>query len=251
MRMLALPAAFMLSFCLYLPFPRAERLLLDSVEALYRRAAARFGDRPRTLRLFLLLIGACASFAGALHPVVSALAMAPLFTFSGIFPGCAAMKTSLDSGKFARDIPAYEANVRKTCSSIAPAFVAGAIAPLLLCAAGLPFYFGCGLGWMYFAMRQLYPLSKTTQRILVLVLRLCNKVFSFLLTLCSGLVGRNPLHTRGSDAQSRLMSILGIAQDGADTHAPMSGDISQAVFLSCFCMALLCFMLTAAGFALC
>ena len=177
--------------------------------------------------------------------------MTPLFTFSAVFPGCSAMKSSLDSGEFARDIPAYEANVRKTCASLAPAFIAGAAAPMLLCAAGLPLYIGCGLGWVYFALRQLYARSKNAQRILVLILRLCDKLFSFLLMLCSGLVGRNPLHSRGHDAQSRLMSILGIAQDGADTHAPMSGDITQGAFLCCFCMALLCFMLTIAGFAFC
>ena len=251
MRMLALPAAFALSFFLYPVFPRAERLLLDAAEKLYRRAADRFGDSPRTLRLFLLLLGACASCLGSLHPAIAALLMAPLFTFSAVFPECSSMKASLDSGEFARDIPAYEANVRKTCASLAPAFIAGAAAPMLLCAAGLPLYIGCGLGWVYFALRQLYPLSRNAQRILVLILRLCDKLFSLLLMLCSGLVGRNPLHSRGGDAKARLMSILGIAQDGADTHAPMSGDITQGAFLCCFCMTLLCFMLTVIGFALC
>ena len=45
-------------------------------------------------------------------------------------------------------------------------------------------------------------------------------------------------------AQTRLMSILGIAQDGTDTHAPVSGDISQGTFLCCFCAVLLCLVLT-------
>ena len=251
MRVLALPAAFILSFILYPIFPRAERLLLDGVEALYRRFCARLGDSLRTLRLFLLLLGVCASFLGSLHPAIAALLMTPLFTFSSVFPGCAAMKASLDSGKFARDIPAYEDNVRKTCASLAPASVAGAAAPLLLCAAGLPLYIGCGFGWVYFALRQLYPLSKNAQRILVLILRLSDKLFSFLLALCAGLVGRNPVHASGHGAEARLMNLLSIAPDAKDARAPMSGDISQAAFLCCFCMALLCFMLTVAGFALC
>jgi len=72
-----------------------------------------------------------------------------------------------------------------------------------------------------------------------------------LLVLCSGLAGRNPLRTRGRDAKSRLLSILGIAGDGTDTHPPMSGDITQAIFICSFCAWLLCLVLTIVGFVFC
>ena len=68
--------------------------------------------------------------------------------------------------------------------------------------------------------------------------------------LCSGAVGRNPLRTRGRGAQGRLLSILGIAGDGADTHAPMAGDIPQAIFLCGFAAFILCFTLCVLGFVL-
>ena len=49
----------------------------------------------------------------------------------------------------------------------------------------------------------------------------------------------------------RLLSILGIAGDGADTHAPMAGDIPQGIFLCGFASFILCFTLCAIGFVLC
>ena len=69
--------------------------------------------------------------------------------------------------------------------------------------------------------------------------------------LCSGAVGRNPLRTRGRGAQGRLLSILGIAGDGTDTHAPMAGDIPQSIFLCGFASFILCFTLCVLGFVLC
>ena len=69
--------------------------------------------------------------------------------------------------------------------------------------------------------------------------------------LCAGAVGRNPLRTRGHGAQGRLLSILGIAGDGADTHAPMAGDIPQSIFLCGFASFILCFTLCVLGFVLC
>ena len=59
-----------------------------------------------------------------------------------------------------------------------------------------------------------------------------------------GAVGRNPLRTDGKGARSRLLSILGIADGEARTHAPVSGDIVQAAFLCCFCMVLLAVLLS-------
>ena len=251
MRMLALPAACILAFILYPLLPQAERRILEAIDSSFSRFARRFSDENQALPAFLLLLFAMSSLFAALHPAVAALLMAPLFSAPAILPGCVQMKDDLDSGKYVRDIPAYEANVRKTCAALAPAFLAGAVSPMLLCAAGMPLYIGCGLGWVYFALRELHPYSAAAQRIMVVLLRLSDRVFSFFMLLCAGVVGRNPLRTKGHDAKSHLMSILGIAQDGADTHAPMAGDIPQGIFLCCFCCALLLLSLTAIGLALC
>ena len=72
-----------------------------------------------------------------------------------------------------------------------------------------------------------------------------------MLLLCSCVVGRNPLRAHGDEPRALLLSILGIAGDGTDTHAPVAGDIAQAVFLCCFASALLCLMLTVALLPLC
>ncbi len=248
MRMLALPAAILVALCLYLPLPKAEAALLSCVRVLYARFAPRVQRQP--LPIFLLLLGSAASLLGAVHPVASALVMAPLFSAFAVLPNCAHTKHVLDSGKYARDIPTYEAHVRAACQTLAPAFVTGAIAPLLLCAVGMPLYIGCGLGWVFFALRTLHEGSINAQRSLVLVLRASDRVLLFLMLLSSGLVGRNPLRTRGKDSKSRLPSILGIAGDSTDTHAPMAGDISQGTFLCCFCTGLLAFILTVIGLIL-
>lgn len=250
MRMLALPAAYALSFLLYLLFPRAEGLLADALERLHRRMSARMSE-ARALFSLLLMLAAAASLLGALHPLAAALVMTPLFTAPAVLPGCAQMKHDLDSGRYVRNIPVYEENVRVSCMSLAPAFLCGAVAPMLVCAVGMPLYIGFGLGWAYLALRHLHGKNLPAQRALVVLLRTADKVFSFMLLLCSGVVGRNPLHSRGRDAKSHLLSILGIAGDGADTHAPVAGDIPQGIFLCCFCTSLLCFTLTAVGFVLC
>jgi len=247
--MLALPAAFLLSFALYMLLPSSEASIFKALRGAYNRVEARAGQHA--LPLFLLFLGLLASALGALHPAAAALVMAPLFTAPAVLPACAKVKDELDSGKYVRDIPAYEELVRTTCLSLAPAFLSGAAAPLIVCAVGLPVYIGCGLGWVYFALRLFHPQSHGAQCVLALVLRVCDKVFSFLLLLCAGVVGRSPLSSRGHDAKSHLLSILGIAEDSAHTHAPMAGDIAQGIFLCCFCMALLCLSLTAIGFALC
>ena len=39
------------------------------------------------------------------------------------------------------------------------------------------------------------------------------------------------------------MSILGLDEGDADGHAPVAGDVTQAVFLCCLSLALLCVLL--------
>ena len=77
------------------------------------------------------------------------------------------------------------------------------------------------------------------------------RIFIFFMTLCSGVTGRNPLRVGGKTAIARLLSIVGIAGDGTDTHAPMAGDIAQAIFLCTFSAGIFCFALCAVGFILC
>ena len=150
----------------------------------------------------------------------------------------------LDSGAYARDIPAYEALVRETCAALAPAFVAHVCAPLLLMAVGLPLRLSAALGWGFLALTAVSGENEQADRLLGLLVHPADAVFGFLLRLCCGVTGRNPFRTGGRGAQTRLMSILGIAQDDTDTHAPVSGDISQGTFLCCFCAVLLCLVLT-------
>jgi len=155
-----------------------------------------------------------------------------------------AVKRELDSGAYARDIPAYEALVRETCAALAPAFVAHVCAPLLLMAVGLPLRLSAALGWGFLALTAVSSENEQADRLLGLLIHPADAVFGFLLRLCCGVTGRNPFRTGGRGAQTRLMSILGIAQDDTDTHAPVSGDISQGTFLCCFCAVLLCLVLT-------
>ena len=69
--------------------------------------------------------------------------------------------------------------------------------------------------------------------------------------LVYGKVGRNPLRIRADNAQQRLIRTLGIAGDKTDTHAPMSGDIAQGIFICSFASGLLCVMLTLVLLTLC
>ena len=100
------------------------------------------------------------------------------------------------------------------------------------------------LGWGFLALTAVSGENEQADRLLGLLVHPADAVFGFLLRLCCGVTGRNPFRTGGRGAQTRLMSILGIAQDGTDTHAPVSGDISQGTFLCCFCAVLLCLVLT-------
>lgn len=257
MRILALPAALALAFCLYLPLPQSAQLISRALLRLYHLVLRRFtrkdggADAAPALCAMLLLLGGAVTLLGALHPAVCALAMAPLFPALSLLPQCAAVKEEFDSGKYASDIPEYESRVRTACASLGPAFAFDACAPLLLCAVGMPLWLGCALGWVFLALRAVCGELPLARRLLAPVLRLSESVFCAMLLLCACAVGRNPFRTRGRGARERLMSILGIAGDGTDTHAPMSGDIAQGVFLCCLCIALLCFMLCAVFFLLC
>lgn len=257
MRILALPAALALAFCLYLSLPQSAQLISHALLRLYHLALRPFSrrdgraDAAPALAAMLLVLGGAVTLLGALHPAVCAVVMAPLFPALSLLPPCAAVKEELDSGKYAGDIPEYESRVRTACAALGPAFVSDACAPLLLCAVGMPLWLGCALGWIFLALRAVCGELPLARRILAPVLRLSESVFCAMLLLCACAVGRNPFRTQGHGARERLMSILGIAGDGADTHAPMSGDIAQGVFLCCLCIALLAFMLSAVFFLLC
>lgn len=257
MRIFSVPAAFLLAYCLFPLLPQTAGFIDGAIAGAYRRLLPLFTrksgktDEAPAFFFLLLLLGGVTALLGAVHPVAAALLMTPLFSGLSPLSACARTKDELDSGKYARDIPAYEDIVRRTCAQIAPAFASGVCVPLLLCSIGTPLYLGCALGWMYAALRVLRDKSRAGRRILSLLLHAGNAVLRFLLILCAGLAGRNPLHTKGRDAKTRLLSILGIGGDGSDTHPPMSGDITQAIFICSFCAWLLCLVLTIVGFIFC
>lgn len=257
MRIFSVPAAFLLAHFLFTLLPKTAGFIDAAIAGAYRRLLPLFTrksgkvDEPPALCFLLLLLGGVSALLGAIHPMAAMLLMTPLFSGLSLLPECARTKDELDSGKYARDIPVYEDIVRRTCALVAPAFVSGVCVPLLLCSIGTPLYLGCSLGWIYAALRVLRDKSRASRRALALLLRAGNGTLRFLLILCAGLAGRNPLRTKGRDAKTRLISILGIAGDGSDTHPPMSGDITQAIFICSFCAWLLCLVLTIVGFVLC
>ena len=167
----------------------------------------------------------------------------PLFGLSYI-PQSGAVKRELDSGAYSRDIPAYESLVRETCAALAPAFVAHVCVPLVLMAVGLPLRLSAALGWGFLALSAVSNENEQADRLLGLLVRPADALFSFLLLLCSGVAGRSPFRIGGRDVKSRLINILGVAQDATATHAPVSGDISQGTFLCCFCTVFLCLVMT-------
>ena len=251
MRLLAYPAALVLAFILYLSCPKLAPLVLSLPKKLLpplTRLDQRFSRPPYAVSypVYLLLFFLVGLLLGLIHPAVSAVTMAlPLLGLASI-PASGAVKRKLDSGAFEKDIPAYEAKVRNTCAALVPEFVAHLCAPLLLMALGMPLHIGSALGWAYLALCSSCAEIPKADQLLGSIVHAADKVFSALLVLCSGVVGRNPFRTGGHGAQSRLMNILGITDDDHATHAPVSGDISQAAFLCCFCICLLCLMLTLA-----
>lgn len=257
MRILAVPAALLLALCLYLPLPNAGKWLhvaMRRLYALFLRAFTRKSgqaDETPALVTCVLVLGGVLMLLSALHPAVAAVLMAPVFTGLCALPGCAGVKDTLDSGAYAGDIPAYESIVRKACASLAPAFVGGVAAPLLLCAVGTPLHLGPSLGMAHLLVHSLAPQQPTCARILHALHRLVERLFCAFMVLCSCVVGRNPFRTGGHGAEGRLLSILGIAGDRTDTHAPMAGDIPQGIVLCGFSAFLLCFVLCALCFPFC
>ena len=256
MRIFAVPAALLIACCLYMPLPAARDMLFRLIERAYAAVLRRFtrrtgktDDMP-ALSVFLLGLGGALALLGAIHPLISMVLMAPAFTGLCVLPACARVKDELDSGKYVRDIPAYESLVRETCASLAPAFITGVIAPMLLCAAGMPLHVGAALGGLYIALQALSDRLPIAGRWTAHVHRFSERFFVFFLLLCCGTVGRNPLHTKGRRAQDRLLSILHIAP-GENGRPPMAGDIAQGVFLCGFASFILCFALCAVGFVLC
>lgn len=155
MRILVLPLTVLAAICLYLPLPRLApriRALFARLYALvcraFTRKDGRVDERPALL-VFLLLLGGLAALPGAVHPLLGALVCAPLMTGFSFLPSCVKTKAELDAGQCAGDIAGYEARVRETCASLAPAFVSGVYAPLLLLAAGTPLYLGSSLPLMF------------------------------------------------------------------------------------------------------
>ncbi|MBQ4265370.1 MAG: hypothetical protein IJB85_07655 [Clostridia bacterium] len=257
MRIFAVPAAIILACCLYMPLPRArgalENLLARAyayVLRLFTRRTGQTDDAP-ALFTYLLLLGGALALLCAVHPLISMVFMAPLFTGLAVLPGCAQVKDELDSGKYARDIPTYERIVRDTCVSLSPAFVQGVVTPMLLCALGMPLHMGASLGYVYAALCALSGSLPTAACAASALQRIGGRVFVVFMVLCAGAAGRNPLRTRGKYPHDRLMNILGIAGDGTDTHAPMAGDIPQGIFLCGFSSFMLCLTLCIVGFVLC
>ena len=111
-------------------------------------------------------------------------------------------------------------------------------------AVGLPLRLSAALGWGFLALSAVSNENEQADRLLGLLVRPADALFSFLLLLCSGVAGRSPFRIGGRDVKSRLMNILGVAQDATATHAPVSGDISQGTFLCCFCTVFLCLVMT-------
>lgn len=243
MRILALPAAALLALCLYLPLPRLADALHSAPDRLRALLARRLPDARAALALTVLLPAALAAVAAALHPAAAALTMAPLLAMPAVFPGCVRLKDELDAGTWARDIPAYESRVREACLSLGPALVRGGVQALLLLALGTALHVGGALGWALLMLRACED-RPIALRVLNAADRAADAVTCALLLLCSCAVGHNPLRTQGRGTQDRLIHILGIAGDGTDTHAPVSGDIAQGIFLCCLCAALLLLLLT-------
>lgn len=257
MRILAVPAALLLALCLYLPLPRAGEWLHAALRRLYALFLRAFthkngqADEAPALVTCALVLGGVLMLLSALHPVAAAVLMTPVFTGLCVLPGCAGVKDTLDSGAYAGDIPAYESLVRETCASLAPAFVGGIAAPLLLCAVGTPLHLGPSLGMAHALARALAPQQPACARIVHALHRGVERIFCAFMVLCSCVVGRNPFRTGGHGAEGRLLSILGIAGDRTDTHAPMAGDIPQGIVLCGFSAFLLCFLLCALCFPFC
>ena len=254
MRMLALPAALVLGVLFYTLLPQTGMGISRAMDALYRKVSGliekKTGEQSERIALaaYLLIPAATAFLLDLLHPIAAALVMAPLFPFFALMPECFAAKHELDSGKYAKDREGYEGRVVHCCEALGEALVPCLMTPIILCAVGMPLYLGGALGWAYTALRLLEIKEPWLIRILALLERVGNAVAVFLLRLCAGLFGRNPLRVGGADAKETLVNLLGLRDE--NDHAPISGDISQAAFACCLCAFLLCAFLTGVGMVL-
>ena len=252
MRMLALPAALLLSAALYTLVPGTKTWLNQRLYALpgtiEQNIIKRHQTPDRISILFIYIAGLVIfpTLIGAIHPIATAIVMALLFTGFSPLPAAAKIKQELDSGKYIKDIPEYERQVLAACSPLGKAFALEVAAPMLLCALGMPMHLGCALGWVYVGLRAAREAVPAADQIVSPFERAGDGVTVFLFHLCAGLMGRNPLRIGGRGAGEKLMHILSL--DGEIDHAPISGDILQAMFLCCFSAALLCGLLTAVGF---
>ena len=254
MRMLAFPAALVLGVLLYTLFPGAKSWInqrLIARPAIIEQNIIKRRQNPDEksvffIYIFILLL--VPTLISLIHPVAAALVMAPLFPFFTLMPECFAAKHELDSGKYAKDREGYEGRVVHCCEALGEALVPCLMTPIILCAVGMPLHLGGALGWGYAALRRLEIGVPPLVRILALLERVGNAVAVFLLRLCAGLFGRNPLRVGGADAKETLVNLLGLRDE--NDHAPISGDISQAAFACCLCAFLLCAFLTGVGMVL-
>lgn len=179
-----------------------------------------------------------------LHPTVEAVLMAfPLFGLSCI-PRAARSSASWIPARIPAISPRMNPSSARPAPRSPPAFVAHVCVPLVLMAVGLPLRLSAALGWGFLALSAVSNENEQADRLLGLLVRPADALFSFLLLLCSGVAGRSPFRIGGRDVKSRLINILGVAQDATATHAPVSGDISQGTFLCCFCTVFLCLVMT-------
>ena len=254
MRILSLPAGLLLGMALYMNFPQAEdrlhaalRALLARVRLLFRKKDGETDERSaRTV--FFLALAAAATLLCAVHPLAAALLTAPLFPGFSPVPAAANAKRELDSGKFSKNIPEYERRVLDACAPLGGATALDVCAPLLLCALGTALHIGCAPGWLYMGLTAAREELPEAKRMLRPIHRAGEAAFIALLLLCAGLVGRNPLRVGGRGAGEKLMHALSL--EGEIDHAPISGDITQAIFLCLTSAILLCCLLTAAGILL-
>ena len=169
----------------------------------------------------------------------------PLFSGFSPLPACSNTKQEFDSGRFSKDIPEYERRVIAACEPLGEAFAHRVAAPMLLCALGMLLHLGGAIGWLYAALcanRESIPFAG---RILAYIERIGEGAINAILLLCAGLVGRNPLRVGGEGTKEKLLHILSLK--GEIDHAPIAGDITQAIFLCCLCTGLLCAALTFIG----
>jgi len=249
MRIFALPAALLLGAALYTNLPQARealpaalRALLAKIRQLFTSKKGKTDDRSARAVYFLIL-AAAATLLCAVHPIAAALVMAPLFSGFAALPAAAKAKQELDSGAHSKDIPGYERRVLESCAPLGDAFALHVSAPLLLCALGMALHVGGALGWLYAGLCAVH--DELPQKALSFAWHIGNSALCAMFFLCSGLVGRNPLRVGGEGAGEKLMHLLSL--DGEGDHAPIAGDITQAIFLCCLCTGILCLGLTAFG----